>query len=114
MPRTQNPASWYPRAAPPAPEKRSRRAGFPQFPPQAGHFRSESLHLGVVFVAVLGPGNEAQIEQPIVLFVSVDVVDKFGRQEASSETLGDDEAVFIDPAPLVCHRQVRTVQRDNY
>ena len=80
--------------------------------PQAGHFRPESLNLGVVLVAVLAPGYEAQIEQPVVLLVGVEMMDEFGGQETSAETLGNDKTVLIDPSPVVRHRQVRTVQRD--
>ena len=68
----------------------------------------------MVLVAVLAPGYEAQIEQPVVLFVGVGMVDDLARGEASAETLGDDETVFIDPSPLVRHRQVGAVQRHHY
>jgi hypothetical protein len=72
------------------------------------------LNLGVVLSGVLALVKRPQIEQPVVLLVSVEVVDLFIGGETAAETLGDDEPVFIDPAPGVRHRQIGAVERDDY
>jgi len=52
---------------------------------------------------VLALEKDAQIRQPIVALVSVEVVDFLVASEASSETLSDDKAMLIDASPVVGH-----------
>jgi hypothetical protein len=65
----------------------------------------------VVLAGVFAFGKHAQIGQPVVVLVAVDVMDFFIGSEAAAEFSGNDKPVFIDPAPVVCHRQEGAVER---
>lgn len=79
--------------------------------PQAAHFLSEISDLFVMFSGVFTLGKEAQVRQPVIVLVCVDVVDFFVWAEATSNAFGDNEAVFIHPPPFVRHWQERAVER---
>ncbi len=68
----------------------------------------------MVFSTMDPLGEEAQIGQSVIKFVTIYMMHFLVANEATPDALGNDKSVFINTPPRVAHRKIGTVQWDYY